>query len=55
MTKDQQRLCIALVSDNPMIVSQPKSSIVRSLSGIINNKNSSKAPKLQEKPVSQEA
>ena len=30
MTKDQQRLCIALVSDNPMIVAQPKNSIVRS-------------------------
>lgn len=54
MTKDQQRLCIALVSDNPMIVSKPKSSIVRSLSGIINQKSPPKQNKVQEKPLSQE-
>lgn len=55
MTKDLQRLCIALVSDNPMIVAKPKSAIVRSLSGIINQKAAEKQKNsIQEKPVSQE-
>ena len=38
MTKDLQRLCIAFVSTNPMMVSKKNSTITRSLSGIINKK-----------------
>ncbi|OHT07934.1 Clan CA, family C19, ubiquitin hydrolase-like cysteine peptidase [Tritrichomonas foetus] len=52
MTKEVQRLCIALVSDNPMIVSNAKPSITRSLSGIINKK---KRDSMDIKQVSQEA